>query len=168
MRREWFVSILVIAVLFVAGALLVLPALAQDGETPPGFGEKVDGALLLAGPVFALIAFAAGQILKYVFPESELSTASIMRIVYILAGVVLVIGYGLGYDAQINTGIEWLNSIAEQAQALLITAIQLLTMIFGSKGLYESLKAKRIPVLGAKQGDHWASYARDQDWRRAA
>jgi len=160
-------------VLVVLAALLlawVVTVLAQ--EEPPGVGQKIDAALLLAGPAFAVVAWLAGQLFKYVFKDSQISTGTIVMIVRIGAGVVLVVGFSLGYDAQIEFGIGWLNQASSTLQQILLLVVGLLTMVFGSNGLYQWAKARNVPVIGQKQGDVMFGYARDQtdDWqkRRAA
>lgn len=157
----FWTAVAIIAVLFVACALLVLPALAQDGEAPPEIGSEVDAFLLLALPAMVLIQTAIIQAAKWLFPNTVVSTETLARVVKGIFAIVYIGAWIAGAQDQLVGGVTFINELSDPVLKLL----GLIGMWIGPSALHEWADANRPPllsVLGRSQGMDIGSFARDK------
>ncbi len=157
--------VMVVLLLALIG-LMALPALAQeDGTLPAEVGTEVDAFLILALPAMVLIQTVIIQALKWLTPNTMVQPETLARWVKAVFAIVYIGAWAIGAQEPLVGGVTFVNELSEP----LIRLLGLLGLWIGPSALYDWAADKKIPGLGAKQGDRVLAFARDQtDWKRAA
>ncbi len=158
---------------------LVIPALAQETPTPepepepppaapaPIDGEAVDNFLLLALPALTVLITIIGQVLKWLLPDTLISTETLTRWVRGIAVVIFVGAALTGLDEQLLAGVSLLNQFSDPIMAILTLLFGIAGLWYGPSMVYEGSKVRAksddvlrpvFQVLGAKQGHDIARF----------
>lgn len=120
-----------------------LPLLAQ--EAPDSVGTKIDDWLVFASASITLITSLGELAIRYLFPQSRVSSNTVGGWVQAVA-VIIFLGVGAaGYMEQLNSGVDFLNSLSGPLTSLAI-------ILFGPD-IFRPMSERKI--IGRAQGEKY-------------
>ncbi|MBZ0297587.1 MAG: hypothetical protein K8L99_33835 [Anaerolineae bacterium] len=123
--------------------------LPDEIDLSPDIGQ-FNGSVgdFLSGAVIALnfIAFLLIHTLKWAIPGNDIKTETIYQFVVITAAVIYGLAVMGGVVTQLQSGVNFLNAIAEPLANIIL-------LLIGPAVTYRVAKAAKAPALGDHQGD---------------